>query len=167
MTENEYYIAWPEAIDIDVNIEWSQPYTHEVLFSELAPEDETAYLYSIVAKFEKEWTPLYIGMVYDQSVSERHKSEDHKARMDLLKQRYKDKLFYVTLGTPSFKKGRISSSAIKAIEQLLTYCNWSDKMINEKNIEYCAISSQVRILNKGFIEHVCEETAYGVFYRGA
>ncbi|MCG2710089.1 MAG: hypothetical protein L6246_07240, partial [Thermodesulfovibrionales bacterium] len=115
--------------------------------------------------FGNEWLPLYIGMVYNQCVSERHSAPDHKARMEKLQKRFPESIFYITLGTPQFISGRLSQNTIKEIEQLLIYCNWNDKMINAKEINAFDSSKQIRIINEGFIEHICQESVYGVFYR--
>ncbi len=88
MENLDFYLSWPEDLSIKGEIEWTLPYTLDIIFTGHVPEDETAYFYAIVAPWKKEWWPFYIGLVYNQYVSERHKNKDHQERMKYLNEKH-------------------------------------------------------------------------------
>ena len=75
MTERAYESAWPEYFDLVADVEWTAPVPHDLLFSNGVQADAAAYFYSIIAYFEKQWWPYYIGMVFDQHVSVAYSGE--------------------------------------------------------------------------------------------
>ena len=50
-----YEWAWPEALSVHAQVTWSQPYTHDLLNDGQAPEDNTAYLYSLILLRQGRW----------------------------------------------------------------------------------------------------------------
>jgi len=167
MENIDFYLSWPDDLSVKGEIEWSRPYTLDVVFTGHAPEDETAYFYAIIALWDKEWCPFYIGIVYYQSVSERHKNKDHQKRMSFLQNKYPSLTFQISLGTPHLQVGAINEKTVKEIEGLLIYSNWHEDMINKKKTEYFTSDRQLYIKNTGFNEHLFVESAYGIFYRDA
>ncbi len=165
MKELDFYISWVDEFAIVGEINWTKPYTHDLLFSGNIEDDDEAYFYSIVAFKDKEWWPYYIGMVFEQTISERLNQPDHKKRLENLRKKYPSLNFTVSLGTPSFNKGKVSQSNISAVEGLLIYSNWHDDMVNERKISKFSSLKQIYIKNTGFIEHLHEEIVYGVLYR--
>lgn len=162
----EYYFAWPDTVAVQVTIEWTLPSTHDVLFSGLMPEDDTAYFYAIISLERKNWCTHYIGKVYEQSSSQRHRAADHLARLRELQKTYPGRLFHLTLGTPRFFDdfGKPDESTVDQIEGLLIYSNWSEVMINKRKIDSFQCSRQIAVENIGFIQHICRHSAYGIFY---
>lgn len=165
MVNGAFEAAWPRYFDLIAEVEWTPPVPHDLLFSGGVAADETAYLYSIVGYVDKGWWPYYIGMVFDQSVSIRNQQADHRTRLMKLKEANPEVGFSIALGTPRFREGRPTRSAIEAIEGLLIYANWHEGMINERKINRFSHAKQIYIRNVGWAEHVEVEIAYGVFYR--
>ena len=167
MNETGYSIVHPDEFSLYSEIMWSKPYPYEVLYTGHAEEDYEASFYSIVAYSEKEWWSYYIGMVYEQCISDRHKQEDHKRRLKYLQSKNKNLNFSISLGTLKLLHGaRITKKVVDEIEGLLIYGNWNEYMVNKKKIEHFSSDRTFHITNKGFIEHLeSEELAYGVFQR--
>ena len=162
----DFYFAWPDAVEVQANIEWTIPATHDVLFSGLIEADATAYFYAIVSLDKKVWRTHYIGKVYAQSSSRRHRAADHIARLQELQRNYPGRVFHLTLGTPRFDDGieNPDELTIDKIEGLLIYSNWNEDMINKRKIDTFNCSRQISIENTGFNQHLCKRSAYGVFY---
>ncbi|MER0214957.1 MAG: hypothetical protein DU481_01910 [Nitrosomonas sp.] len=168
MKEDEFHLAWPDEIKVNVTITWTKPAPHDLLFSGGLDEDDTAYFYSIVGRVDREWWPFYIGMTHAQSAAKRNQQVDHQERLKLLKKKNKGQDFSITLGTPTFPKGtRVTSSLIGKIEGLLIYSNWNDLMVNKKKTQGFSSNQSIYISNTGWAEHLEKEVAYGVFYREA
>lgn len=162
----DFYFAWPDSISVQAKINWTNPLTHDVLFSGLIPEDATAYFYAIVSTDRKIWTTHYIGKVYAQKSSQRHRSADHVARLKELQENYPTRIFHLTLGTPIFD-GEIeipNETVIDQIEGLLIYSNWNEEMVNKRKIDTFHCASQISLENTGFSNHLCKRSAYGIFY---
>jgi hypothetical protein len=162
----DFYFAWPDAVSVQAKIEWTVPSTHDVLFSGLIAEDATAYFYAIVSLDKKIWFTHYIGKVYVQNSSKRHRAADHIARLKELQLNYPGRTFHLTLGTPRFDDGLENPDEliIDQIEGLLIYSNWSEKMINKRRIDTFHCSRQISLENTGFISHLCKRSAYGIFW---
>ncbi|MFC5459307.1 hypothetical protein [Massilia niabensis] len=160
----DFYVSWPDHVDIVARIEWTIPSTHDVLFSGLLEQDATAYFYAIVSLQKRQWITHYIGKVYAQRSSQRHRGADHIARLNELKKSYPNQVFHLTLGTPEFidARGKPDEATIDQIEGLLIYSNWSDAMVNRQKIESFACSRQIVIENVGFDQHLWKRAAYGV-----
>ena len=121
MKTPEFTIAHPEEILIREDIVWSIPQTFDVLFSGHVEEDDDAYFYAIVAYTENEWWTYYLGMVFEQCVSDRLKQDDHKKRLESLRLNNKNLNFSVSLGVLKEKENRkITRKLIEGIEGLLT-----------------------------------------------
>ncbi|MDG9672105.1 hypothetical protein ONV78_30510 [Hahella sp. CR1] len=164
MMNSVFKPAWPEYFDVIAQLEWSEPYTHDELFSGKVKENVSAYFYSIVAQSKRVWWPYYIGMTMDQTVAARNQALDHIERMERLRIAYPKLNFMVTLGTPFFSQGQAKRDVIYAIEGLLIYGNWHSDMVNEKKIQTFNSIPHIFIENIGWIEHVEKELAFGVFY---
>jgi hypothetical protein len=166
LENTDFYFAWPEWVSIEAQINWTIPSTHDVLFSGLIDADATAYFYAIVSVVKKEWITHYIGKVFGQSASSRHKNVDHLNRLEKLRLDYPGRTFHLSLGTPVFSEGKGSPDAptIDQLEGLLIYSNWSEEMINLRKIEKFHCAQQISLENTGFVAHLCKRSAYGVFY---
>jgi hypothetical protein len=163
--EDEYAFSRPDAVSVRVRIDWSIPATHDVLFSGLLAEDDTAFFYAIVALDEKYWWPYYIGKVFAQNASTRHRAADHIERLNQLRLRHPARLFHLTLGTPHFEDGfgGADEGTIDELESLLIYTNQSERMINKQKMAYFASARQSAIENTGFSQHLWRRSASGVF----
>jgi len=161
--ENYEWVHEGEEIDVISTIEWSNPITHDMLHSGLAESDDSAYFYAIIGLFEQVWWPFYIGKVYSQTISERHKNADHIQRLEELKSKYPKVTWHLTLGTPSIEDGRISSGIIDTIEGLLIYSNWHGESINKNKINDFNSDKHIQITNAGFSEPFHKKIGYGVF----
>ena len=166
MLNDPFEFSWPDSCDIVADISWTKPSPHDLLFSGGIDENDSAYFYSIVAYAERDWWPYYIGMTHRQSASIRNKQADHRARLSKLKFDYPSLTFSISLGTPTFATGTLSEANIKAVEGLLIYTNWHEKMDNSKNVARYAASMQIYVRNVGWNAHLYPESAYGAFYRG-
>jgi hypothetical protein len=167
MDENtDFYFAWPETVEIQATVDWSLPHSHDVLFAGMIDADQTAYFYAIIALHEKKWWPYYIGKVFAQTASQRHRATDHIARLAELRKLHPTKNFHISLGTPTFGDGceDPDPATIDDIEGLLIICNWSDKMINKRRIERFVSTRQISIENTGHASHLYKRAAYGVFF---
>jgi hypothetical protein len=166
LENTDFYFAWPEWVSIEAQINWTIPSTHDVLFSGLIDADATAYFYAIVSVVKKEWITHYIGKVFGQSASSRHKNVDHLNRLEKLRLDYPGRTFHLSLGTPVFSEGKGSPDAptIDQLEGLLIYSNWSEEMINLRKIEKFHCAQQISLENTGCVAHLCKRSAYGVFY---
>ena len=164
-----YEWVWPEELSIHAKVTWSQLYTYDILNDGQAPEDETAYLYSLVVKLDREWWPMYIGMVYGQNVSSRLRAEDHQRKRQALQRnhrdqrKYRDAVVHLSLGTPEFVAGRRTKSNVRTVEHLLIYSNWHEKMLNKRLIQNFRANSQILVENLGFTSHLNAKSGYGVF----
>jgi len=143
---------------------------HDVLFSNHVSEDEDAYFYAITARCKDGWYPYYIGMVYDQAVSVRHKGKDHLDRLARLKQQHPTLNFGISLGVIEEirpQKLDLKRDYIEDIESLLIYANWHEDMDNCRKVDYIRLrlQKQIHIENIGFIDHLEKEIFYGVTYR--
>jgi hypothetical protein len=165
INDTSYYLSFPDVLDVAVQIEWTIPCTHDVLFSGLVDQDSTAFFYAIVSLQKKSWVTHYIGKVFAQNASQRHRAQDHLVRLNALKVQYPDFVFHLSLGTPMFVDGRGMADAktIDDIEGLLIYSNWTGDMINKKRVEYFTCQRQIVIENIGFHNHLYKRSAYGVF----
>ena len=159
-----YEWAWPEALSIHARVTWSQLYTYDTLNDGQAPEDDTAYLYSLVVRLDREWWPMYIGMVYGQNVSARLQTTDHQERRLLLQKKYPGTVVHLSLGTPEFVIGRRTRRNIRTVEHLLIYSNWHERMLNERLVSEFNAPFQVLVENCGFSDHLVANSGYGVFY---
>ena len=168
IVENKNFdIAWPEDFSIAGEIEWTLPHSHDLLFTGNIEEDDYAYFYTIVALHNKKWLPFYIGIAFDQSVSERHKQEDHRKKIENLKRQHPNTTFNISLGIPQLSVGNLTKKNVESIEGLLIYSNWNEQMVNIKNINKFSSAKQIYIKNTGFIEHLEEFVVYGVVYKNA
>ena len=158
-----YEYAHEDEIDLIVTIDWSNPITHDVLYSGLSDSDETAYFYAIVGRFEKQWWAYYIGKVNNQYVSQRHKNQDHKQRLRTLRESYPDTVWHITLGTPHVEGGRVTSGVVDDIEGLLIYSHWHEETINKLKISRFSSSRSIKVINRGFSDPFYKEIGYGVF----
>lgn len=165
MINNDFYAAWPEYFDVIADISWSIPINYEHIFN--APENKTAYFYTIVSKVNETWEIYYIGMTYNQSAAVRVQQLDHRRRLNNLQSMYPRQVFSLSLGTPKFMRGRITKKLIEVIEGLLIYGNWHEKMINSKKIQLFKDLKQIYINNIGWTEHIETEVAHGVFSRNS
>ncbi len=155
--------AHEDEIDLTVNVEWSGPVTHDMLFYGLADSDKSAYLYAIVGLFEDEWWSYYIGMVYEQNVSIRHMNKDHTKRLERLQNKFPETVWHLTLGTPAVEGKRITKKLIKEVEGLLIYSHWHEKCINELKVNYFFADRYISIINSGFSDPFYTKVGYGVF----
>jgi hypothetical protein len=165
ISESYFCFSWPDHVPVIAQIEWTLPSTYDVLFSGLIQEDATAYFYAIVSFHKKEWITHYIGKVYAQRSSQRHRATDHIKRLSNLKKSYPGRAFHLTLGTPIFSDRRENpdSLTIDQIEGLLIYSNWSENMINVRKINSFSSSQEMSLENVGFNKHLWKRSAYGVF----
>jgi hypothetical protein len=153
-----------EEIDLVATIDWSHPVTHDMLNTGLASSDDTAYFYSIIGLSDQEWWPYYIGKVYSQSISQRHKNSDHLKRIQKLKTMYPNVIWHITLGTLTFTDNkRINETLIDDLEGLLIYSNWHDESINKSKINNFSADRQIQITNTGFSDPFHSKIGYGVF----
>lgn len=152
-----------EEVDIRVSIEWTKPVTHDVLKTGLVESDETAFFYIIIALINKKWVPFYIGKVYSQSVSERHKNTDHLRKIEGLTKDHPDVIWHIMLGTPSLLEGKITTDKVDYIEGLLIYSNWHEALINRSKINGFISNKHIHIINTGFTDPLHKEIGYGVF----
>ncbi|BBN60215.1 hypothetical protein [Hydrogenovibrio marinus] len=153
--------AHKDEIDIQATIDWSSPITHDMLHSGLSDYDETAHFYAIIALDNKEWWCYYIGKVYKQTVSQRHKNKDHKIKLEQLKKAFPNKTWHLTLGKLS-GDFQINEKNIDEIESLLIYSHWHEENINQKKINRFLSSRSIQINNEGFSEPFYPSVAYGV-----
>jgi hypothetical protein len=160
---NRFNLAHKDEISIDVEINWSNPTTLDILNSGLEYSDDMAFFYAIIGKFGKEWWAYYIGMVFSQFVSERHKAKDHQNRLKQLKKIYPETVWHLTLGTPKLKTGRITKPLIEKVEGLLIYSHKHEEILNKKKIKGFSSFKSMRITNTGFTEPFFEEVVHGVF----
>lgn len=165
INDTEYYVSFPDCVDVSAQINWTIPCTHDVLFSGLLEQDSTAYFYAIISLQKKSWVTHYIGKVFAQTASKRHRAPDHVARLNELKTAHPDLHFHLTLGTPVFIEecGSADPKTIDDIEGLLIYSNWTDAMINKRRIDSFVSERQIVIENTGFHQHLYKRSAYGVF----
>jgi hypothetical protein len=165
ISESEFYFARPDEIAIKAAIEWTIPSTHDVLFSGLLPADATAYFYVIVSLHQRQWIPHYIGKIYAQCSSQRHRAADHVERLRDLQERYPNRTFHLSLGTPTFTgiPGDPDPQTIDDLEGLLIYSNWNEDMVNKRKIDSFVCSRQIYLENTGFNQHLWKRAAYGVF----
>jgi hypothetical protein len=134
LENKDMYLAWPGYVRTKVQIRWSVPTTHDVLFSGLVDDDGTAYFYAVVARVKRSgWKTFYSGKVFGQAASQRHRAADHVARLAELKAVHPDLNFHLTLGTPLFDSGRKDAETIDAIEGLLIYSNYDEGRFVNKN----------------------------------
>ena len=108
----KYEWAHDDEIDMRVEIEWSTPMTHDMLKSGLSDSDDSAYFYAIIGLFDGDWWTYYIGMVYLQQVSNRHKNKDHINRLERLKKMHPNTVWHLTLGTPTVDGKRITKKLV-------------------------------------------------------
>ena len=160
---NSFDWAYHDEIDIKVTIDWSRPMTHDMLNYGMAKSDEFAYFYSIIGYVNKAWWPYYIGMVYKQSVSERHENPDHKKKLNELKSAFPEITWHLTLGTPDIKGKRLTKKLIESVEGLLIYSNWQDEMVNKSKINKFNSDATIEIINTGFSDPFYTKTGFGVF----
>jgi hypothetical protein len=165
MTTSDFKFAWPEHFNIQGTIDWTKPITHDLLFTDEISENNTAYFYSIVALKNKHWHSFYIGMVFKQCVSERHKQADHKTRLKKLQENHPNLQFLLTLGTPILTTGELTQATIEEIEGLLIFSNWHEQMVNPRKIKTFLGRNQIHIENTGWTKHLVQEMGYGVVYR--
>lgn len=165
MRNEDFYFAWPDHCSVVVEISWTKPAPHDLLFSGHLEEDLTAYFYSIVAYSDNRWVPYYIGMIHSQSAAIRNRQKDHISRLNKLKERFPSHTFSICLGTPIFEVGKPKKETIETLEGLLIYANWHEGMINEKKIQKFSSYEQIYLRNTGFSEHIEYELTYGVMYR--
>jgi hypothetical protein len=165
MHDKEFHFAWPDFCTVAVEISWTKPAPHDLLFSGHLEEDQTAYFYSVVAYTDKRWVPYYIGMTHSQSAAIRNRQSDHISRLSKLKEKFPAHTFSICLGTPTFVEGKPNKETIEAVEGLLIYANWHEEMINERKIKTFCSHEQIYLRNTGFSEHIEHELAYGVMYR--
>ncbi len=158
-----YKWAHKDEIDKSVTIDWSKPVTHDMLNTGLATNNDEAYLYSIIGLFEGDWLPFYIGMVYKQDISSRHKNHDHIRRLKRLKELHPETTWHLTLGTVVSKEGRITKKLISEIEGLMIYSHWHEDSINENKINGYYGNSYTLITNKGFTDPFYLKVGYGAF----
>lgn len=163
--EKTFYVAWPDYVDLKVSIRWTAPAMHDVLFSNHVAEDDEAYFYAITARCRGAWYAYYIGMVYDQSASLRHRQGDHVERLAELKRRHPDLNFGISLGVPDFNGVCFDRRMIEEIEGLLIYSNWHEDMINIRKVDFFCSPRQIHVKNTGFSDHLEKEVFYGVTYR--
>ena len=165
MLEEPLEAAWPEWFEFWTQIEWTEPAPHDLLFSGGIREDQTAKLYSIVARAKNEWWPYYIGMTEQQAVSNRLQQSDHVERLERLRSAHPNLNFSVCLGTPTSIRGTLCRDTVGAIEGLLIYANWHEDMDNSRKINRFSNQRQIYVQNTGWTEHLEKEVAYGVLYR--
>ena len=159
----EYEWAHEDEIDLTVAIEWSNPMAHDMLNSGLSDSDDSAYLYSIIGLFDGEWWPYYIGMVYSQQVSIRHKNQDHINRLARLRKMHPNTVWHLTLGTPTVDGKRITKRLIEKVEGLLIYAHWHDECVNESKINGFFSDSYISIVNSGFTDPFYGKVGFGAF----
>lgn len=158
----KYRWAHENEIDLNVIIEWSKPVSFQELFDRNVDE-EKAYYYSIIGKIENCWKSFYIGKVYSQSGSARHKNNDHKERRNSLSKEYPKVDWQLTLGTPKFNEtGRVNEDRIDIVEGLLIYSHWHDEILNASKVNYFRSDKSIRIENRGFAKPFKKHVAYGV-----
>ena len=143
----EYEWAHEDEIDLTVTIDWSKPLTHDMLYCGLAESDDSAYLYAIIGLIEREWCPYYIGMVYSQQISCRHKNQDHVKRLDRLKKLYPDTVWHLTLGIPTVDGKRTTKQLIEKVEGLMIYSHWHEDSINQSKINWFFCNRYVSIVS--------------------
>ena len=83
MIGETFTASWPDYFDVNVDIAWTPPAPHDLLFSNGIPENDYAYFYAIVARVDREWWPYYIGMTYKQTAAVRHRQADHVQQRSL------------------------------------------------------------------------------------
>lgn len=160
---SEYIWAHENAIDVVVNINWSKPVSHDMLYYGLAKDNEEAYFYAIIGIEEGDWRPYYIGMVYSQDISSRHKNKDHQNRLVKLTRLHPHITWHLTLGKPSFDGNRISKAMINDIEGLLIYSHWHEDSINESKINGFFSNKYYLINNTGFNDPFYKKVGFGSF----
>lgn len=169
MINEDFKYAWPDYVDVIVEINWTTPVAYDLVFSDDVPENQTAYFYSIVSREGKHWITHYIGMVYQQTVAVRHKQNDHKNRLGDLQKQYPGRQFLLCLGTPLFSdQDHVPEKyLIEEIESLLIYSNWHENLINKRKVNSFFARRQFHITNSGWTKHIVGEIGYGVFCRDA
>ena len=167
MEPGTFEFAHPDDVAVRATIHWSTPYAHEVLLTGNADEDEGTYFYAIVAYTDREWWTYYIGMSYDQWVSDRHKQPDHVEKLKELRRNNKETNFQVSLGAVKFAPyTRVTRALIEELEGLLIYANWHEDLVNKKKTEGFHSKRSFHVENAGFVDHLeTAEIAYGVVYR--
>jgi hypothetical protein len=165
IAEIDFRFSWPDHVPVVAQIDWTLPSTHDVLFSGLLEQDETAYFYAVISLYKRKWMTHYIGKVYAQCSSKRHRAADHVKRLNQLRELCPDRTFHLTLGTPKFADDTLSPDAktIDAIEGLLIYSNWTIHLTNKRKIDSFSNRQEISLENVGFTKHVLKRSAYGVF----
>jgi len=163
MNSANFGAAWPDHFDLVADIQWTQPVSHADMFKQPIQEDQTAYFYTVVSQVDTKWKTHYIGMTYRQTVSVRNQQRDHHERLARLQAAHGERAFMLSLGTPVFKRGRVSLQNISAIEGLLIYAHWDDHMENRSKIQRIASRKHIHIRNIGWNAHLKPEVAVGVF----
>lgn len=162
--DSQYYRVHEEyEVDVKVSIEWSLPLTHDMLNYGLSEVDQLANFYAIIGLIEGYWWPYYIGKVYRQTVSSRHKNSDHVERLEALKLRYPEVTWHLTLGTPQFINARKSATLVDSIEGLLIYACWHDETMNKNKVNHFNAAKHINIENTGFYAPFPRNIGYGVF----
>lgn len=165
MIGETFTASWPDYFDVNVDIAWTPPAPHDLLFSNGIPENDYAYFYAIVARVDREWWPYYIGMTYKQTAAVRHRQADHVQRLARLRTNHPGVTFSLCLGVPTFQVGRDDPGTIRDIESLLIYANWHEDMVNIRGIEKFRSHQQIYVHNSGWTDHLYKEVSCGVFYR--
>ncbi|HCT05167.1 hypothetical protein [Pseudomonas sp. BIGb0164] len=165
MIDSPFNASWPEWFDVNVDVAWTKPVPHDVLYCGAIPEDDYAYFYAVVARKGGEWLPYYIGMTYRQTVSIRLQQADHIRRLAELREAHPDVTFSICLGVPSFTSGIDDLATIEDIEGMLIYANWHENMLNKRGVDKFRSRQQIYIHNSGWTDHLYKEVSCGVFYR--
>ncbi|MEL0169658.1 MAG: hypothetical protein VW877_16170 [Pseudomonadaceae bacterium] len=151
----------PDYFDLIVDINWSSPTPYDELAGHA--DDDSAYFYAVVAHENEQWTPYYIGLVWSQTASVRHKNSDHKSRRERLKKLYPDLEFKVALGVPDLDVKDIKKGVIEKLEGLLIYSQWNPRLDNTLKIERFYSDKHILIRNTGFNAPFDTEIGFGVF----
>ncbi|GAA3955584.1 hypothetical protein [Allohahella marinimesophila] len=158
--------AHEKEIDLRATINWSTPLSEDMLPTGMSADEDTAYFYAIVGRFEREWQSYYIGMVYSQFVSTRHRNNDHLTRLKDLKSKHPDTVWHLTLGTLTLQDKRLNEGLVKKVEGLLIYSHWHDKCVSRTRSLRFSCDQSIQISNTGFNEPFHKTVAYGALVSG-
>lgn len=148
--------------DLILSVKWSEPLNYDDKQG-IFEFDKNAYFYSIVGFTNNSWVPYYFGITNKQSVSVRIHQEDHRKRRLRLKENHPDIDFMISLGVPSFSRGKINNSNIELIEGLFIYSHCHDDLVNQNKYDRFATGHHIHVTNTGWNKHAFNVVSHGVF----
>jgi hypothetical protein len=109
---------------------------------------------------------FYIGMVYNQHVTQRLSQPDHRQRYVRLRHDHPNHRFRVSLGAVEIENGRITRNRIDQIETILVFAHYEEnqqQIINKRKWMTHRITSHYTIHNYGYRAPLYREIHLGIF----